>query len=83
MDSAVRSTKRFIALAVGFSFCHIALLAVSGSILIARGLHRLDHAEFPVTALDRTCQVLVLILEEPDETFKRITNIEGWISIIP
>ena len=83
MGSTVRSAFKFIALPGMFAFFHVVLLAFSGSVLIGRGIHRLDHPEFPVTALDRTCQVLVLVLEEPYESLKHITDLSGgWIDLI-
>lgn len=83
MGSTVRSAFKFIALAALFAFFHVVILAFSTSVLVGRGLHRLDHPEFPVTALDRTCQVLVLVLEEPDESLKQLAGRPGgWIDLI-
>ena len=82
MSSTVRFALRFSALVGVFAFSHVVLLAFSGSILIGRGLHRLDHPEFPVTVVDRTCQILVLVLEEPYESLKRIADFPGWIDLI-
>ena len=80
----MRSAFKFVGWAFTFAFCHMTLLAASGSILIGRGIHRLDHPQFQVTALDRACQILVLILEEPYESLRRIAHVpEGWINVIP
>jgi hypothetical protein len=84
MNSTVRLALRFGVLAGVFAFVQVALLAFSGSILMGRGVHRLDHPEFPVTAVDRTCQALVIVLQEPYESLKRlsVSRPGGWIDFL-
>ena len=73
------SVTRFLRLTVLLAFCHWLVLVISAGIAIGRGVHRIDHPEFPLTALDRVCMVLVRILQEPLSTVERIVEIPtGW-----
>jgi hypothetical protein len=74
---------RFIILTVLFAFSHLLLSLVSFGIAFGRGLHRIDHPEFPVTTVERICVVLVPILDEPYDGLKRLTGIsQGWPDLL-
>ncbi len=83
MSILSRSVTRFVRLAVLLAFCHWLVLVISSSIAIGRGVHRIDHPEFPLTALDRFCMVLVRILQEPLSTVERIVEVPpAWPGIL-
>lgn len=47
-------------------------------------MHRLDHPEFPETALERVCKLATSILEQPYGVFIRVTHFPGgWLTLAP
>jgi len=48
-----RTLRRFLELTVIFAFFHWFLMIVSFGVVVGRGVHRLDHPEFPKTALEQ------------------------------
>src|SRR5438046_1030659 len=83
MPSLKRTIARFFGLATLLAFCHWLVLVFSAGIAMGRGLHRIDHPEFPVTFLERTCIVLMRVLQEPLNTVERIFQIpRGWPGIV-
>ena len=69
MISFKTKLRRFVVAAILFSICHWFLFLFSGALLAGRGLHRIDHPEFPLTAVDRFCDLLLGVLELPCEVF--------------
>ena len=74
----------FVRLTVIFAFVHWLLLCTSSMVVMGRGVHRLDHPEFPVTTVERLCMALTSVLQQPYESFVHATHFPGgWVSIVP
>jgi hypothetical protein len=79
-----RIPKRFVRLTVIFAFVHWLLLVTSSMVVMGRGIHRLDHPEFPVTTVERLCREVMSMLQQPYEFLVRATHFPGgWVRIVP
>jgi hypothetical protein len=77
-----RILKRFGKLTAIFGVAHWLLLVVSSALSLI-GLRRLDNPELPVTTVERICGVIISVLDEPYETFRRIAGYPGgWRDLI-
>jgi hypothetical protein len=77
-----KTSGQFWKLIAVFAIAHWFLLVVSGTLTLI-GMRRLDHPELPVTTIERVCGVIVSVLQEPYETFRRIAGFPGgWPMVI-
>jgi hypothetical protein len=67
-----------------FAFWQWLLLAFSSLVMMGRCMHRLDHPEFPVTALEQIWRIIMSVLEQPYDAFVRVTHFPlGWVTLAP
>src|SRR5262249_41703572 len=77
-----KTAKRFLGLTALFAFVHWLLLIASFGVAFGRGIHRLDHPEFPVTLLERICRTILAILQQPYEAFDGMAHFpRGWVTL--
>ena len=74
VTAPTKTARRFLGLTALFAFFHWLLLIGSAGVALARGMHRLDHPEFPVTVLERICGTISAILQQPYEAFDSVAH---------
>lgn len=74
--------NRFVGLSLVFAFFHWLVLLISSLVYMSRGIHRLDHPEFPVTTVEQLFKLVMSILQQPYEAFIQATHFRGrWLPI--